>query len=57
MYDHGWCLHRGLLIDSLKLDKWRVLLPLSPCAGLCFCYCFSLNAIYYLLTWFLFICL
>lgn len=50
MYDHGWCLHRGLYIDSLKLDKWRVLLPLPPCAGLCFCYCFSLSAIYYLLT-------
>ena len=57
MYDHGWCLHRDLYIDSLKLDKWRVLLPLSPCAGLRFCYCFSLSAIYYLLTWFLFICL
>ena len=52
MYDHGWCLHRGLYTDSMKLDKWRVLLPLPPCAGLCLCYCFSLSAIYYLLTWF-----
>lgn len=32
-YQRG--LHRGIYIDSEKLDMWRVLLLLLPCAGFC----------------------